>query len=192
MVAKETLPRKKRPFFWALPKLGGAPFQIDFDPFWNLKKLPKLVCRGGKKGRRVLSVQIDFNFLFLILEKCKSCQNCVQRGGEGGGGYFKQCPKERFFLGRLPLLTWWWSTVDSLAKPFKKYYRQQTLLSHHFKKNWKSLQSNGEANMRQVSGDIRLPSTWPHECSSLAGVRHFYSPELRNHVILSKMKKRRK
>ena len=46
--------------------------------------------------------------------------------------------------------------------------------------------------MRRVSGDIRLPSTWPHECSSLAGVRHFYSPELRNHVILNKMKKGRK
>ena len=48
-LSKGRLPRKKHPFFFALPKLGVGwdPLaQIDFDTFSKAKKLPTL-CAGG-------------------------------------------------------------------------------------------------------------------------------------------------
>ena len=43
--------QKKHTFFWALPKLGGPPAKINFDPFWfwhlfESEKVAQIVCRG--------------------------------------------------------------------------------------------------------------------------------------------------
>ena len=39
--------QEKNPFSWVFPKMGGPLAQIDFDTFLDLKRLPKLACRGG-------------------------------------------------------------------------------------------------------------------------------------------------
>ena len=97
MLLSGNLPRKKKknPFFWTLPQLGGTPYRNLFGHFFKSEKVAQKVCCEGDP----LPKFIFTRFIFGAKTKVKKLPKLCAGVGEWGGVWAMPKRKGVFWEG---------------------------------------------------------------------------------------------